>query len=61
MFAQVGINTDNSTPDPSAMLDVKSTTSGMLVPRMTVDQRNAIVSPAEGWWYIAPIAEPMVH
>jgi len=48
MFAQVGINTDNSTPDPSAMLDVKSTTSGMLVPRMTVDQRNAIVSPAEG-------------
>jgi hypothetical protein len=30
------------------MLDVKSTTSGMLVPRMTLDQRNAISAPAEG-------------
>jgi hypothetical protein len=48
LFAQVGINADNSTPDPSAMLDVKSTTSGMLVPRMTISERNAIVSPANG-------------
>jgi hypothetical protein len=34
-FAQVGINDDNSGPDVSAMLDVKSTTKGLLPPRMT--------------------------
>jgi hypothetical protein len=42
----VGINTDNSTADPSAMLDVKSTTRGMLVPRMSEAQRVLIASPA---------------
>jgi len=47
-MAQVGINNDNSQPDPSAMLDVKSTSKGVLLPRMTADQRNAIPSPAEG-------------
>jgi hypothetical protein len=47
-YAQVGINTDNSVPDPSAMLDVKSTTKGLLVPRMTIAERNAISSPAKG-------------
>ncbi|MFH1120707.1 MAG: hypothetical protein V1775_12870 [Bacteroidota bacterium] len=48
-FAQgVSINTDNSNPDASAMLDVKSTTKGLLIPSMTTNQRNAIVSPAEG-------------
>jgi hypothetical protein len=35
VFAQVGIKTDNSAPDNSAMLDVKSTTKGLLPPRMT--------------------------
>jgi hypothetical protein len=48
MFAQVGINTDNSVPDNSAMLDVKSTSKGMLVPRMTASQRDAISNPATG-------------
>jgi hypothetical protein len=37
-----------NTPDPSAMLDVQSTSSGMLLPRMTTDQRSAISSPATG-------------
>ncbi len=46
--AQVGINNTNSTPDPSAMLDVKSTSSGLLVPRMTQQQIMAIASPANG-------------
>jgi uncharacterized protein (TIGR02145 family) len=46
--AQLGINTDGSAPDNSAMLDVKSTTKGFLAPRMTIAQRNAIVSPATG-------------
>jgi len=47
-FAQVGINTDNSAPDPAAMLDVKSTVKGFVLPRMTRLQRNAIPSPIEG-------------
>ncbi len=46
--AQVAINTDNSAPDASAMLDVKSTNKGFLAPRMTLSQRNAIVSPSTG-------------
>jgi len=45
-FAQVAINTDNSMPDNSAMLDVKSTTNGLLIPRMTQAQRNNLDSPA---------------
>ena len=45
-YAQVGINT--SSPDPSSVLDIVSTTSGMLAPRMTTVQRNAIASPANG-------------
>lgn len=47
-FAQLGINTDSSEPDNSAILDVKSTTMGMLIPRMSFMEQNAIVSPAEG-------------
>ncbi|MCX6266132.1 MAG: hypothetical protein NTW16_02065 [Bacteroidetes bacterium] len=45
---QVAISTDNSEPDNSAMLHVKSTTKGLLLPRMTFAQRNAIVNPATG-------------
>ncbi|MBN1338311.1 MAG: hypothetical protein JXA03_03245 [Bacteroidales bacterium] len=46
--AQVAVNNDNSAPDPSAMLDVKSTSTGMLVPRMTAGERDLISSPADG-------------
>ena len=42
------INNDGSNADASAMLDVKSTNKGMLVPRMTTAQRNAISNPATG-------------
>lgn len=45
-YAQVGINTD--TPDESAALDIVSTTRGLLPPRMTQEQREAISSPASG-------------
>ncbi|MBK9359282.1 MAG: tail fiber domain-containing protein [Bacteroidales bacterium] len=48
VHAQVAVNTDGTTPDPSAMLDVKSTNRGMLVPRMTSAQRTAIASPVSG-------------
>jgi len=44
----VGINTDGSSADASSILDVKSTTKGVLVPRMTLLQRNDISSPANG-------------
>ncbi len=44
----VGINTSGALPDASAMLDVVSTTKGVLIPRMTTAQRNAIAAPAEG-------------
>jgi len=46
LFAQVGINTDNSDPDASAGLDVKFTNKGFLPPR--VADTNAISTPAEG-------------
>jgi hypothetical protein len=46
--AQVSINTDGSQPDNSAMLDVKSTTKGVLIPRMTVSQIQSIYNPADG-------------
>jgi hypothetical protein len=44
----VAINSDGSTPNSSAMLDVTSTTKGLLTPRMTSAQRTAISSPATG-------------
>jgi len=45
-MAQVGIGT--SSPNANAALDVVSSTQGILLPRMTITQRNAISSPAEG-------------
>ena len=49
LFAQnIAINTTGTVADASAMLDVTSTTKGVLIPRMTTVQRTAIVSPATG-------------
>ncbi|MFH1159676.1 MAG: FISUMP domain-containing protein [bacterium] len=48
LSAQVGINTDGTDPDPSAILDAKSTSKGLLPPRMTTSQRNGISSPVAG-------------
>lgn len=42
----VGIGTN--TPSNSAALDIKSTEKGVLFPRLTSAQRNAIVNPANG-------------
>lgn len=44
--SQVGIGTE--TPNASAALEISSTNKGLLLPRMSTSQRNAIVSPATG-------------
>ncbi|MDT0556106.1 hypothetical protein [Patiriisocius hiemis] len=46
IFAQVGINT--TSPDNSSIIDITSTNKGMLIPRMTSAQRDAISNPANG-------------
>lgn len=46
-FSQgIGINTTGGTPNSSAGLDIDFTDKGLLVPRLTQAQRNAIASPA---------------
>src|SRR5262245_54951019 len=47
----VAINKTNTPADPSAILDVNSTSApylGMLIPRMNTANRNSIISPATG-------------
>lgn len=45
-FAQnVAINEDGSLPHPNAILDIKSTTKGILIPRMSTADRLAIAAP----------------
>jgi hypothetical protein len=46
--AQVGIGVSPANINPSAQLDVSSTTKGFLPPRMTEAQRNDIPNPAAG-------------
>lgn len=41
----VGIGT--ATPDPTSKLEVYSNNSGLLIPRLTTAERNAIVNPAD--------------
>ena len=45
-YAQTGIGT--TTPDPSAQLEVSSTSKGFLPPRMTTEQRDLITAPVAG-------------
>ena len=47
-MAQVAINNDGSAPDESAILDVKSTNRGLLLPRMNTIQISGISNPAAG-------------
>jgi uncharacterized protein (TIGR02145 family) len=47
VFSQgVGFNTTGTPAENSAILDVSSTSQGLLIPRMTTVQRDGIVSPA---------------
>ena len=45
-YSQVGIGT--TTPDASSALDITSNSSGILIPRLTSAQRDAIANPANG-------------
>lgn len=44
----VGISSTAITPDASSILELRTTTKGLLIPRMTGAERDAIVSPATG-------------
>jgi hypothetical protein len=46
LYAQVGIGT--TAPDISSILDVSANSKGLLMPRLTTLEREAIVSPATG-------------
>lgn len=45
-YSQVGIGT--ITPDASSALDISSNSKGLLMPRLSTEQRDAIVLPASG-------------
>lgn len=46
--AQVKVGNNPTTINASALVEMESTTKGMLPPRMTTTQRSAIASPASG-------------
>ncbi len=48
LTAQVAVNTNGAAANESSMLDVTSASKGILIPRMTATQRDAISSPANG-------------
>lgn len=50
VIAQTGISINNNgaTPDSSAILDISSQTKGLLIPRMTEAEKNAVNNPANG-------------
>ncbi len=58
--AQIGINAIGTPPATNAMLDISSTTKGLLIPRMTTTQRNALTASdgltvydtdTKGYWF----------
>jgi hypothetical protein len=44
----VAVNNTGAAPHASAMFDIQSNSKGVLIPRMTTAERNAIASPANG-------------
>lgn len=44
----VSINEDGSDPDETAILDIKSSDKGLLIPRMSSDEIRSIAHPADG-------------
>jgi hypothetical protein len=66
LYAQDNVGINNPNPDPSAILDMVSDDQGVLVPRLTSNQKINITSPATGlliydvdldeFWYFDGIA-----
>ncbi len=48
VFAQQNMGIGTANPDASSLLELSSTTMGLLIPRMTDVQKNAIPTPATG-------------
>lgn len=46
VLCQISLNTTGNNPDPSAALDIDMPDKGLLIPRLTTAQRDAIASPA---------------
>jgi hypothetical protein len=46
--ANVNVGIGTSAPNSSSLLELSSNSKGLLVPRMTTDERNGIASPATG-------------
>lgn len=44
----MGISNTAITPDPSSILEMRTTSKGILIPRLTTAERNGITSPATG-------------
>lgn len=47
-FGQMGVNASGATPHASSILDISSTTKGLLIPRMTTTQRSDLLMSAPG-------------
>lgn len=54
-FGQIGLGT--TTPSIVSELDINSTSKGILIPRMTASQMNAISNPAQGLYVFNTDAE----
>lgn len=48
VFGQNNVGIGTATPDASALLHLESTSKGVLIPRLTTPERDAIVLPATG-------------
>lgn len=48
IYAQKNVGIGTTAPDNSAILDIQSNEKGLLMPRMTLEQRDLITNPAEG-------------
>src|SRR5437868_3385072 len=44
----MGIASTSITPDASSILEVRSSTKGVLIPRLSTTERDAVTSPATG-------------
>lgn len=63
VLGQAGVGIGVVTPDQTAVLHIQppSNNKGLLIPRLTTDQRNTISSPAEGLLVYDTVANSLYH